>query len=175
MAVALSATACAGSSGTTPPEKPTPPSAEPATSAEPAEPATPAEPAPAPPEATTPADTDAPEPVHEKNPAGRALVRDIEAWNKSAVVGEGSGEHSLGGMTITVDDTPVWPPQGVGCEQLIRCCNDRVAAKREGALPCLLSVTKNKSCARALATVNAIGAEQKRPQPATCDPPPAAK
>ena len=110
-------------------------------------------------------------PASRKNKdVGTALVREIEEWEKTAVVGVDSGEHGLGGMSITVEDIPVWPPQGAGCEQLVRCCNDRVAAKSESALPCLLSVTKNKDCAHALATVNAIGGEQGEPTPASCDP-----
>lgn len=121
---------------------------------------------------TTSTHTSPPKPTHPKHQAGTALVREIETWDKAAVVGEASGEHSLGGMGITVDDAPVWPPEGAGCEQLIRCCNDRVAAKSEAALPCLLSVTKNKSCAQALATVNAVGIEQQQKQPPSCDAPP---
>jgi hypothetical protein len=80
---------------------------------------------------------------------------------------DGSG-HGLGKAALTVDGRDVWPPEGPGCPELVRCCTDLVTADESLALACLLAVGRDPDCPTALRTSVAIAGEAKVPPPAAC-------
>jgi hypothetical protein len=108
-------------------------------------------------------------------PAGTStsqrLVSEIEAWDKTVVVREATPGHGLGGTEMLVEGTPIWPPQGPGCAELVACCEAFVGddvAPRAMQLACQLSVAKGPDCPRALDTVQTIVHENGEALPASC-------
>ena len=144
MAVVVLASACAGKS------------------AEPARPAV--SPEPTPPPAASPESSSG-----GAKPVGTKLLRDVnespKAFNLSK--NDGSG-HGLGKASLTVDGRNVWPPEGPGCPELVRCCTELVAADESLGLACLLATGRDPDCATALRTSVAIAGESNVPPPAAC-------
>ena len=161
VAVVLLAGACAGKSA-----EPARPAANPEPSSPPAASAQPAPP-PAPSPATPPGgagnDNSTPKPV------GTQLLRDVNESPKAfkLVKNDGSG-HGLGKAALTVDGRNVWPPEGPGCPELVRCCGELTTADESLALACLLAVGRDPDCPTALRTSVAIAGESNVPPPAAC-------
>jgi hypothetical protein len=80
---------------------------------------------------------------------------------------DGSG-HGLGKAALTVDGRNVWPPQGPGCPELVRCCSELTTADESLALACLLAVGRDQDCPTAMRTSVAIATESNVPPPAAC-------
>jgi hypothetical protein len=103
---------------------------------------------------------------------GARLVAEIEAWEKTVTVGHATPGHGLGGFELTVEGTPVWPPQGPSCAELVTCCEGLGAGDGDGPnalqLACQLSVAKGPDCKRALGTVTAIVQETGNAVPSSC-------
>jgi hypothetical protein len=67
------------------------------------------------------------------------------------VIAPGGG---LGGTQVTVDGQPTWPPQGPGCDQFVRCCQQAQAVASDTALLCQMEVALPPvNCSTALASV----------------------
>lgn len=67
------------------------------------------------------------------------------------VIAPGGGP---GGSQVTVDGLPSWPPQGPGCDQLVRCCQQAQAIASETGLLCQLAIaTPTVDCPGALSSV----------------------
>jgi hypothetical protein len=159
MAVALVVCACAGKS---------PEPARPAGGAEPPVSGGPPVSSMPPVSQTPPAST----PPGEKSsakPVGTKLVQDAADSSKAFKLGanDASG-HGLGKAKLTVDGREVWPPEGSGCPELVRCCTDLVARDESLALACLLAVGRDPDCPTALRTSVAIAGESGVALPAAC-------
>jgi hypothetical protein len=102
-------------------------------------------------------------------PVGAKLVKDAADSPKAFKLGanDGSG-HGLGKAKLTVDGRNVWPPEGPGCPDLVRCCTDLVARDESLALACLLAVGRDPDCPTALRTSVAIAGESGVALPAAC-------
>jgi hypothetical protein len=102
-------------------------------------------------------------------PVGTKLVQDAADSPKVFKLGanDGSG-HGLGKASLTVDGRNVWPPEGPGCPELIRCCTALVALDESLALACLLAVGRDPDCPTALRTSVAIAGESGVAIPAAC-------
>jgi hypothetical protein len=154
----LLASACAGKS---------PEPARPAASAEPSAPPR-AEPS-SPPAAAAPAPGGAPREPSAAKPVGTKLVQDAVDSPKAFKLGKDDGSgHGLGKVIVTVDGQSVWPPQGPGCPELVRCCNDLVGLDESLAVACQLAVGRDPDCSTALRTSVAIAGESGVAPPATC-------
>ena len=142
-------------------------------SAEPARPAV--SPEPSPPPAGSPQPSSPPTASPESSsgggakPVGTQLLRDVNESPKAfkLVKNDGSG-HGLGNAALTVDGQNVWPPQGPGCPELVRCCDAIVALDDSLALACLLAAGRDADCPTALRTSVAIASESNVPPPAAC-------
>jgi hypothetical protein len=75
----------------------------------------------------------------------------------------------LDGIDVQVDGMSTWPPEGPGCQQLIRCC-DAIRHLPAMELSCRLSIAADRSCADALTTVRNILTESGHEAPASCTP-----
>jgi hypothetical protein len=75
----------------------------------------------------------------------------------------------LDGVDVQVGGTSVWPPEGPGCQQLIRCC-DAIRQLPAMELTCRLSVAADRSCGDALTTVRNVLTESGHEPPASCAP-----
>jgi hypothetical protein len=156
MAAVLLAGACAGKS------------------AEPARPA--ASPAPAPPPAANPEPAAPPAASGAAEgdktagrPVGTKLLRDANESPKDFKLGKDDGSgHGLGTFALTVDGRSVWPPEGPGCPELVRCCTAIVALDDSLALACLLATGRDPDCPTALRTSVAIAGESNVSPPAAC-------
>ena len=80
---------------------------------------------------------------------------------------DGSG-HGLGKVSLTVDGRDVWPPEGPGCPELVRCCSELVGRDESMALGCLLAVGRDPDCPTALRTSVAVAGESSVALPAAC-------
>jgi hypothetical protein len=102
-------------------------------------------------------------------PVGTKLLQDANDSPKAYKLGadDGSG-HGLGKAKLTVDGRNVWPPEGPGCPELVKCCTDLVARDDSLALACLLAVGRDPDCSTALRTSEAIAGESGVPLPAAC-------
>ena len=102
-------------------------------------------------------------------PVGTKLVQDATDSPKAFKLraNDGSG-HGLGKAALTVDGRDVWPPEGPGCPELVRCCTDLVAADESLALACLLAAGRDPDCPTALRTSVAIAGESSVALPAAC-------
>ena len=102
-------------------------------------------------------------------PVGTKLLRDVnespKAFNIAKNDGSGSG---LGKFLLTVDGRKVWPPEGAGCPDLVRCCTALVSLDESLALACLLATGRDPDCATALRTSVAIARESNAALPAAC-------
>jgi hypothetical protein len=161
LAAVLFACACAGKS---------PEPARPAVSAEPsARPAVVAEPSSPPAAVAEPSSGGAAGDKPSPKPVGSKLVRDAadspKAYKLSA--NDGSG-HGLGKASLTVDGRNVWPPEGPGCPELVRCCTALVGADESLALACLLAAGRDADCPTALRTSEAIAGESNVALPTAC-------
>lgn len=63
------------------------------------------------------------------------------------------------GIVLTQDGETTWPPQGPGCDRLVRCCETRGyvvdgTAMGTGGLICLLGSAADGACNDALATID---------------------
>ncbi len=102
-------------------------------------------------------------------PVGTKLVQDAADSPKvfKLSANDGSG-HGLGKVSLAVDGRNVWPPEGPGCPELVRCCTELAALDESLALACLLSVGRDPDCPTALRTSVAIAGESSVALPATC-------
>jgi hypothetical protein len=98
---------------------------------------------------------------------GAKLVRDVDASPKQFTIGPSNG-HGLGDFSLAVDGSPVWPPKGKGCSELVRCCTDLVALKKELAMACLLATGRDGDCSTALRTSSDIAIERGFALPSSC-------
>jgi len=102
-------------------------------------------------------------------PVGTKLVQDAsdspKAFKLSANDG---GGHGLGKVSLTVDGRNVWPPDGPGCPELVRCCTALAALDESLALACQLAVGRDPDCPTALRTSVAIAGESSVAPPAAC-------
>ena len=102
-------------------------------------------------------------------PVGTKLLRDVNESPKAFKLSRSDGSgHGLGKAALTVDGRNVWPPEGPGCPELVRCCTELVAADESLALACLLATGRDPDCATALRTSVAIAGESNVPPPAAC-------
>jgi len=159
VAAVLLACACAGKS---------PEPARPAVSPEPSSP-----PAVSPEPSSPPVSPDSPggaagdKPT--AKPVGTQLLRDANESPKAFKLARNDGSgHGLGKVSLTVDGRNVWPPEGPGCPELVRCCTALVALDESLALACLLAVGRDPDCPTALRTSVAIAGESNVPAPAAC-------
>ena len=114
-----------------------------------------------------PAASAAPSPSGDK-PVGTKLVQDATNSKRVFTIGENDGSgHGLGKASLTVDGRNVWPPEGPGCPELVRCCTE-LARDESLALSCLLAVGRDPDCATALRTSVAIAGESGIALPAAC-------
>jgi len=138
-------------------------------SPEPARPAVSAEPSPQPAVAAAPSSGGAAEGKPSGKPVGTKLVQDAsdspKAFKLSANDG---GGHGLGKVSLTVDGRNVWPPEGPGCPELVRCCTALAALDESLALACQLAVGRDPDCPTALRTSVAIAGESSVAPPAAC-------
>ncbi len=170
--VVLLACACAGKSpeparpagGAAPPVAAAPPaSATPPVASTPPASATPPVGS-APPVAPTP-----PSDEPSGKPVGTKLVQDAKDSPKDFRLGANdSSGHALGKMSMTVDGRNVWPPQGPGCPELVRCCTALAGLDESLALACLLAAGRDPDCPTALRTSVAIAGESGVALPAAC-------
>jgi hypothetical protein len=152
MAAILLACACAGKSP------------------EPARPAVSAEPSPRPSSvAAEPPSGSAAGDKPSAKPVGTKLVQDATDSPKAFKLSKNDGSgHGLGKASLTVDGRNVWPPEGPGCPELVRCCTELVGLDESLALACLLAVGRDPDCQTALRTSVAIAGESSVALPAAC-------
>jgi len=142
-------------------------SAEPARPAVSPEPSPPPAASPAPPPAASPGAAEGDKPAGK--PVGTKLLRDANESPKDFKLGKDDGSgHGLGKFALTVDGRSVWPPEGPGCPELVRCCTAIVALDDSLALACLLAVGRDPDCATAMRTSVAIAGESNVSPPAAC-------
>ena len=133
------------------------------------EPARPAGGAVPPVASTPPAASTPPSDESAGKPVGTKLLRDANDSPKEFKLGKNDGSgHGLGKFSLTVDGQNVWPPDGPGCPELVRCCTDLAAVDESLALACLLSVGRDPDCPTALRTSVAIAGESNVALPAAC-------
>jgi hypothetical protein len=106
---------------------------------------------------------------HEPGPVGTKLVRDVTESPEKYEIGE-APSGGLGGYSIQLEGTPIWPPTGAACEKLVACCTSLAAIAKPLALSCLLAIARDKTCSAAFSTSIAIAKEQSYPLPASCAP-----
>jgi len=100
---------------------------------------------------------------------GTKLLRDVNESPKAFKLSRNDGSgHGLGKAALTVDGRNVWPPEGPGCPEVVRCCTALVALDESLALACLLAVGRDPDCATALLTSVAIAGESNIALPAAC-------
>ena len=134
-----------------------------AKSPEPARPASSAEPS------SPPAAGAAPSGGANDKPVGTKLVEDATNSKKVFTIGENDGSgHGLGKASLTVDGRNLWPPEGPGCPELVRCCTELAALDESLALACQLAVGRDPDCPTALHTSVAIAGESNVAPPAAC-------
>jgi hypothetical protein len=161
VAAVLLAGGCAGKS---------PEAARPAASTSPSSPPpVNAEPTPPPAVAAEPAPGAAAAEKPSARPVGTKLMQDAADSPKEFKLhaNDGTG-HGLGKGALTVDGQNVWPPQGPGCPELVRCCNELVTLDESLALACMLAVGRDPDCSTALRTSVAIAGESGVSPPAAC-------
>jgi hypothetical protein len=102
-------------------------------------------------------------------PVGTKLLRDAKDSPKDFKLAKNDGSgHGLGKVSMTVDGRNVWPPEGPGCPELVRCCTELVGLDESMALGCLLAVGRDPDCPTALRTSVAIAGESSVALPAAC-------
>jgi hypothetical protein len=101
-------------------------------------------------------------------PIGTKLMRDVDASEKKFEIGENRGEGGLGKYSLRLDGKYIWPPQGQGCETLVKCCNELATTTDNLALVCLLALGRDGNCSAALETSTQIAREQSVAVPASC-------
>jgi len=102
-------------------------------------------------------------------PVGTKLLRDAVDSPKEFKLGKNDGSgHGLGKAALTVDGRSVWPPEGPGCLELVRCCTALVGLDESLALACLLAVGRDPDCPTALRTSVAVAGESGVALPADC-------
>jgi hypothetical protein len=138
-------------------------------SAEPARPGVSPEPSPPPAASPAPSPGGAASDEPRARPVGTKLLRDVDESPKAFKLAKNDGSgHGLGKVSLTVDGRNVWPPEGPGCPEMVRCCTDLVTADESLALACLLAVGRDPDCPTALRTSLAIAGESNVPPPAAC-------
>jgi hypothetical protein len=101
-------------------------------------------------------------------PIGTKLVRDVNDSPKTFSIGKNTGDgHGLGQLAVKVDGQPLWPPQGPGCPELVRCCSD-MSFDDGIALACMLAVGRDPDCVTALRTSTMIALEAGATLPPSC-------
>jgi hypothetical protein len=96
-------------------------------------------------------------------------VQDVSDSPKAFKLGKDDGSgRGLGKASLTVDGRSVWPPEGPGCAELIRCCTELVARDESLTLACLLATGRDPDCATALRTSEAVAGESGVALPAAC-------
>src|SRR4029078_5284892 len=77
-------------------------------------------------------------------PVGTKLLRDVNESPKAfkLVKDDGRGP-ALGTAPLTVDGRSVWPPEGPGCPELVRCCGELTTADESLALALLIAVGRD--------------------------------
>jgi hypothetical protein len=103
----------------------------------------------------------------ESKPVGTQLFRDADASEKEFEIGENQGQGGLGKYSLRLDGKFIWPPEGGGCNKLVRCCTE-LSSTDQLALACLLALGRDGTCTAALGTVKAIAGEQGVSVPASC-------
>jgi hypothetical protein len=148
----LAVSGCAAPRGASPePPKSTPAETKDQPKADPSRPAPGAEPAPA----------------SSARPVGTKLLRDVDASPKEFKIGPNDG-HGLGAFSVAVDGRAVWPPQGKGCPELIRCCTELVGKDDQLALACLLAMGRDGDCKAARSTASGVALEHGLTLPSSC-------
>jgi hypothetical protein len=100
-------------------------------------------------------------------PVGSKLIRDVDASPRVFKIGSNDGQ-GLGDYDVTVDGREVWPPKGKGCPELVRCCTDLAATRKELALACLLATGRDADCGTARRTSMDIALEHGFQLPPSC-------
>src|SRR5262245_3028504 len=93
------------------------------------------------------------------SPTAAKLIADLDAWDKTVQVREGTAGHGLGESEVLVEGTPVWPPEGPSCAELVACCQGFVGQDvpaKAMRLACQFSVAKAPDCPRAIETIETI-------------------
>lgn len=102
-------------------------------------------------------------------PVGTKLLQDAHDSPKDFRLGKDDGSgHGLGKFSMTVDGRNVWPPEGPGCPELVRCCTALVGLDESVAVACLLAVGRDPDCSTALRTSAAIAGESGLALPTAC-------
>jgi hypothetical protein len=102
-------------------------------------------------------------------PVGTKLLQDAHDSPKEFKLSKNDGSgHGLGKISLTVDGRNVWPPEGPGCPELVRCCTDLSALDESLAFACQLAVGRDPDCPTALRTSVAIAGESDVALPAAC-------
>jgi hypothetical protein len=102
-------------------------------------------------------------------PVGNKLLQDAKDSPKAFKLSKNDGSgHGLGKVSLTVDGLSVWPPEGPGCPELVRCCTDLVGRDESMALGCLLAAGRDPDCPTALRTSVAIAGESSVALPGAC-------
>lgn len=101
------------------------------------------------------------------SPTGKDLITFVRTTDAQIVIAERKGApEGLGRSMVTVDDKPVWPPTGNGCEALISCCNEQ-SNDEAVAMACQFAIARDKECGTALGTVTKVVTELGKP-PGSC-------
>src|SRR6478672_4024816 len=61
-------------------------------------------------------------PAEKGSETATRLIAEIDAWDKSVVVGPAAPGHGLGTTEMSVEGRSVWPPTGPSCAELVACC-----------------------------------------------------
>jgi hypothetical protein len=102
-------------------------------------------------------------------PVGTKLLQDAHDSPKEFKLSKNDGSgRGLGKVSLTVDGRNVWPPEGPGCPELVRCCTDLSALDESLAFACQLAVGRDPDCPTALRTSVAIAGESDVALPAAC-------
>lgn len=102
-------------------------------------------------------------------PVGTKLLQDAHDSPKEFKLSKNDGSgHGLGKVSLTVDGRSIWPPEGPGCPELVRCCTDLSALDESLAFACQLAVGRDPDCPTALRTSVAIAGESDVALPAAC-------
>ena len=107
--------------------------------------------------------------AHEPGPVGTKLMSDVTESKDVYEIGPGGGT-GMEKFSVMLNGKMVWPPQGEGCERLVKCCNDLATLAEPLALSCLLATARDKNCTTAMATAVGIAQEQSYQLPPACAP-----
>ncbi len=119
--------------------------------------------------ASPPAETSQPSAADNSRggPVGSQLVNEVSNSGDQYTLAGNDGQ-GLGRYAVSRNGTPVWPPEGDGCEALIECCKELATRAEQLALSCLLAIGRDRHCVAAKKTAVAIAGEQGVAVPDTC-------